>query len=199
MQATQPTPAARPGRAIKPENDYDRREIFYHIKGNPDCSLQDLMECGFDANASTHLSVLYFNGKITRKSKRVTRPHKNGGWSERDVFVYTSAVSEYDDIPAVIPNVGAKKKRITNRPSKKNVDAAQQAHGIAALPTEIKPSQGILRSERTPHPLMQTVTVSPTPETASPIPANITAEYVIKHISLSEAVKLHAELKKMLG
>lgn len=185
---TTPTPR---GRAPKPENEYDRREIFYHIKGNPDCSLQDLMECGFDANASTHLSVLYFNGKITRKPKRVIRPHKSGGMSERDVFVYTTAVSEYEDIPAVVPNIGAKKKRITNRPSKKQHVAAQPAQGIAALPTkmvEVKTKEQEQREY-----------IAMIDAKAKPPRIALTASYVIDNISLSEAVLLHAELKKMLG
>ena len=197
MQSTQTTPAPR-GRVATPENESVRRDLFNHIKGNPESSLQDLVECGYEhGSASTHLSLLYFNGKLSRKAVQVQRPIYGGRIATRDVFVYSAAVNEYDDVPAMLPNKKAKKIRVHKKI--KQGDAAQPAQGIAALPTEIKPSQGILRSERTPHPLMQTVTVSPTPETASPIPANITAEYVIKHISLSEAVKLHAELKKMLG
>jgi len=171
-----------------PENESARRELFYHIKGNPESSLQDLMECGFDANASTHLSVLYFNGKITRKPKRVTRPHKNGGWSERDVFVYTTAISEYEDIPSVIPNLAAKKKRVHKKVQPQA--AAPQAHGIAALPVEKTKEE----SERIGRP----VYVSPQPEPIKPKDV-LTAAYVIDNISLSEAVLLHAELKKMLG
>jgi hypothetical protein len=193
-QQAQPT-QIKLGRAPKPENESERREIFYFIKGNPDCSLQDLTDCGFDHGAtSTHLSTMYFNGKITRKTARVTRPHKHGGLSERDVFIYTAAVSEYEDIPAVVPNKQAKKIIV-----RKKKAAAQQAHGIAALPTEIKPSQGILRDKTPEESARIGRPTYVTPQTASPIPANITAEYVIKHISLSEAVKLHAELKKMLG
>jgi len=180
------TPTPR-GRAPKPENESDRREIFYFIKGNPDCSLQDLTDCGFDhGTTSTHLSTMYFNGKITRKTARVTRPHKHGGLSERDVFVYTTAVSEYEDIPAVVPNKQAKKIII-----RKRQHAAQPAQGIAALPTkmvEVKTKEQEQREY-----------IAMVDAQAKPIPANITAEYVIKHISLSEAVKLHAELKKMLG
>ncbi len=186
MQVTTPAPR---GRTPKPENEIDRREIFYFIKGNPECSLQDLMECGFEASASTHLSTLYFNGKITRKPKRVIRPHKHGGLSERDVFVYTTAVSEYEDIPSVVPNLAAKKKRVTHRLSKKQ--AAPQAHGIAALPVEKTKEE----SERIGRP----VYVSPQPEPIKPPRIALTAAYVIDNISLSEAVLLHAELKKMLG
>ena len=200
MQAVQ-TPAPR-GRAPKPENEFDRREIFYFIKGNPECSLQDLMECGFDAVASTHLSTLYFNGKITRKPKRVTRPHKNGGSSERDVFVYTTAVSEYEDIPSVVPNLAAKKKRVTHRLSKKQ--AAQPAQGIAALPVEKtkEESERIGRPvhNRIPRPPMETFIPHPELlEAIKPPRIALTASYVIDNISLSEAVLLHAELKKMLG
>jgi hypothetical protein len=186
--ATQITPTPR-GRAVKPENDNARREVFYFIKGNPNCSLQDLMECGFDMSASTHLSVLYFNGKITRTTARVSRPHRGNGTCERDVFVYTTAVSEYDDIPTVVPNLAAKKKRVHKKI--RQGGAAQPAQGIAALPTkmvEVKTKEQEQREY-----------IAMVDAQAKPIPANITAEYVIKHISLSEAVKLHAELKKMLG
>ena len=186
------------GRSPKPENETDRQEIFYFIKGNPDCSLQDLMDSGFDRNASTHLSTLYFGGKITRKAQQVQRPIYGGRIATRDVFVYAVAVNEYNDVPAVLPNKKAMKVRVHKKV--KPSDAAPQTQGIAALPTdkaEIKPSQGIMRVTRIPRPPMETLIA--TPETASPIPANITAEYVIKYISLSEAVKLHAELKKMLG
>jgi len=189
------------GAPTKPENEIARREIFYHIKGNPGCSLHDLMECGFDANASTHLSILYFNGKITRTTARVSRPHRGNGTCERDVFVYTTAVAEYDDIPTVVPNMAAKKKRVHKKI--RQGGAAQPAQGIAALPTdtaEIKPAQGILRSGRIPRPPMQTFV--PHPELAElikPPRISLTASYVIDNISLSEAVLLHAELKKMLG
>ena len=180
MQTT-PTPRGAP---TKPENETARREIFYHIKGNPNSSLQDLADCGFDStSASTHLSILYFNGKLARKAQQVQRPIHSGRIATRDVFVYSAAVA------AMLPNKKAKKIRVHKKI--KQGGAAQPAQGIAALPTEqqeIKPSQGIMR-----------IVPTPQPETASPIPANITAEYVIKHISLSEAVKLHAELKKMLG
>ncbi len=194
MQST-PTPR---GRVATPENDSVRRDLFNHIKGNPESSLQDLVECGYDhGSASTHLSLLYFNGKLSRKAVQVQRPIYGGRIATRDVFVYSAAVNEYDDVPAMLPNKKAKKVRVHKKI--KQGDAAQQAHGIAALPTEIKPSQGILR-DKTPEESARIgrPTYVP-PETASPIPANITAEYVIKHISLSEAVKLHAELKKMLG
>ena len=181
------------GAPTKPENDTARREVFYHIKGNPECSLQDLMDCGFDANVSTHLSILYFNGKLSRTVKNVTRPHRGGGLSERGVYVYSTAIAEYGDIPAVVPNKKAKKIRV----HKKVQPAAQPAHGIAALPREKTPEE----SARIPRPPMETFIVqqTPQPEQAKPPRIALTASYVIDNISLSEAVLLHAELKKMLG
>jgi hypothetical protein len=195
MQNTQTTQQGRPP---KQENETDRQEIFYFIKGNPNCSLQDLMDSGFDRNASTHLSTLYFGGKITRKAQQVQRPIYGGRIATRDVFVYAVAVKEYGDVPAVLPNKKAMKIRV----HKKVKPAAPQAQGIAALPTEqveIKPSQGILRSQRIPRPPMETFI--PQHELAEAIKPKdvLTAAYVFENISLSEAVKLHAELKKMLG
>lgn len=181
MQVTTPAPR---GRTPKPENESDRREIFYFIKGNPECSLQDLMDSGFDRNASTHLSNLYFNGKITRKAQQVQRPIYGGRIATRDVFVYTTAVATYEDTPEVVPNKKAKKIILRKK------QAAQPAQGIAALPVEKTKEE----SERIGRP-----TYVPRPEPIKPIPANITAAYVIDNISLSEAVLLHAELKKMLG
>jgi hypothetical protein len=180
------------GRPPKQENENDRREIFYFIKGNPDCSVQDLLDSGFDNNASTQLSQLYFKGKITRKAVLVKRPHVYAGTCERNVFVYSAAVNEYEDIPAVLPNKKAMKVRVHNKV--KPVDAAPQAQGIAALPTEVK-------HERIPRPPMETFIVqqTPRPEVVKPPRIALTASYVIDNISLSEAVLLHAELKKMLG
>ena len=189
MQTTQTTTVLR-GRTPKPENESDRQEIFYFIKCNPDCSLQDLMDNGFDKNASTHLSMLYFNGKITRKAKQVQRPIHSGRIATRDVFVYTTAVENYQDVPAMLPNKKAKKIIIRKRQS-----AAQAEQGIAALPTEIKHE----RVTRIPRPPMETLLATPVPETAPTFDKSLTTEYVMQNISLSEAVKLHAELKKMLG
>lgn len=192
MQST-PTPR---GRVATPENDSVRRDLFNHIKGNPESSLQDLVECGYDhGSASTHLSLLYFNGKLSRKAVQVQRPIYGGRIATRDVFVYSVAVNEYDDVPAMLPNKKAKKVRVHKKI--KQGDAAQPAQGIAALPTEIKPSQGIMRSERIPRPPMETF-IAPQPEVVKPKDV-LTAAYVIDNISLSEAVLLHAELKKMLG
>jgi hypothetical protein len=184
MQAAQTKIVLR-GRTPKPENESDRREIFYFIKCNPDCSLQDLMDNGFDKNASTHLSNLYFNGKITRKAKQVQRPIHSGRIATRDVFVYAVAIANYQDVPAVVPNKQAKKIII-----RKRQPAAQPAQGIAALPTEVKHT-------RIPRPPMETFIAKP--ETAPTFDKSLTTEYVMQNISLSEAVKLHAELKKMLG
>jgi hypothetical protein len=199
--ATQITPTPR-GRVATPENESVRRDLFNHIKGNPESSLQDLVECGYEhGSASTHLSLLYFNGKLSRKAVQVQRPIYGGRIATRDVFVYSAAVNEYDDVPAMLPNKKAKKIRVHKKI--KQGDAAQPAQGIAALPTdtaEIKPAQGILRSERIPRPPMQTFV--PHPELAElikPPRIALTASYVIDNISLSEAVLLHAELKKMLG
>ena len=187
MQTT-PTPR---GRSATPENESARRELFYHIKGNPNSSLQDLADCGFDHGiTSTHLSTLYFNGKLLRKPVKVQRRIHGGALSMRDVFVYSAGVSEYEDIPAVVPNKKAKKIRVHKKV--KPVDAAPQAHGIAALPTEVK-------HERIPRPPMETLLATPQPEPTKPPRIALTASYVIDNISLSEAVLLHAELKKMLG
>jgi hypothetical protein len=139
------------------------------------------------------LSLLYFNGKLSRKTVQVQRPIYGGRVATRDVFVYSAAVNEYDDVPAMLPNKKAKKVRV----HKKVQPAAQPAQGIAALPTEIKPSQGILRNQRIPRPPMETFIAKP--ETAPTFDKSLTTEYVMQNISLSEAVKLHAELKKMLG
>lgn len=193
MQAVQ-TPAPR-GQRPTPENESARRELFYHIKGNPESSLQDLADCGFDhGTTSTHLSTLYFNGKLLRKQVKAQRRIHGGVLTMRDVFVYSVGVPEYEDIPAVVPNKKAKKIRIHKKVQPQA--AAPQAHGIAALPMEKakEESERIGRPTYVPRPEFV-----PQRETAKPIPANITAEYVIEHISLSEAVKLHAELKKMLG
>jgi hypothetical protein len=181
MQNTQ---TAQRGAPTKPENETARRELFYHIKGNPGCSLHDLMECGFDASASTHLSILYFNGKITRTTARVSRPHRGNGTCERDVFVYTTAV---------LPNLAAKKKRVHKKI--RQGAAAQPAQGIAALPTEPKHE----RVTRTPRPPMETFIPQHKLAEALKPKDVLTAAYVFENISLSEAVKLHAELKKMLG
>jgi hypothetical protein len=183
------------GRSPKPENETDRQEIFYFIKGNPDCSLQDLMDSGFDRNASTHLSTLYFGGKITRKAQQVQRPIYGGRIATRDVFVYAVAVNEYNDVPAVLPNKKAMKVRVHKKV--KPSDAAQPAHGIAALPREKTPEESarigrILRTDLIDRP-------TPQPEAVKPPRIALTASYVIDNISLSEAVLLHAELKKMLG
>jgi hypothetical protein len=193
MQSTQTTPAPR-GRVATPENESVRRDLFNHIKGNPESSLQDLVECGYEhGSASTHLSLLYFNGKLSRKAVQVQRPIYGGRIATRDVFVYSAAVNEYDDVPAMLPNKKAKKIRVHKKI--KQGDAAQPAQGIAALPTEIKHE----RVTRIPRPPMETLLATPVPETAPTFDKSLTTEYVMKNISLSEAVKLHAELKKMLG
>jgi hypothetical protein len=195
----QDTPA-KSGAPLKPENESARRELFYHIKGNPESSLQDLTDCNFDSgSASTHLSIMYFNGKLSRKAVQVQRPIYGGRIATRDVFVYSTAVAEYDDVPAMLPNKKAKK--VVHRKIKP-VEAAPQAQGIAALPTEVKQE----RVTRIPRPPMETLIGQPTPrpefvpqpEVVKP-KGVLTAAYVIDNISLSEAVLLHAELKKMLG
>lgn len=190
------TPNPR-GRTPKPENESDRREIFYFIKGNPDCSLQDLMDSGFDRNASTHLSNLYFSGKITRKAQQVQRPIYGGRIATRDVFVYATAVAKYEDTPEVVPNKKAKKIILRKK------QAAQPAQGIAALPVEKtkEESERIGRPTHTriPRPPMETFIPHPELLEAIKPKAVLTAAYVIDNISLSEAVLLHAELKKMLG
>lgn len=186
MQAT----PAKSGAPLKPENESARRDLFYHIKGNPESSLQDLTDCGFDSgSASTHLSIMYFNGKLSRKAQRVQRPIYGGRIATRDVFVYSTVVAEYDDVPTMLPNKKAKKIRIHKKVQPQA--AAPQAHGIAALPVEKTKEE----SERIGRP----VYVSPQPEPIKPPRIALTAAYVIDNISLSEAVLLHAELKKMLG
>jgi hypothetical protein len=195
MQNTQTTPAPR-GRVATPENESVRRDLFNHIKGNPESSLQDLVECGYEhGSASTHLSLLYFNGKLSRKAVQVQRPIYGGRIATRDVFVYSAAVNEYDDVPAMLPNKKAKKVRVHKKV--KPSDAAQPAHGIAALPREKTPEESarigrILRTDLIDRP-------TPQPEAVKPPRIALTASYVIDNISLSEAVLLHAELKKMLG
>jgi hypothetical protein len=197
MQVTHNPRGQRP----TPENESARRELFYHIKGNPESSLQDLADCGFDhGTTSTHLSTLYFNGKLLRKQIKAQRRIHGGVLTMRDVFVYSVGVPEYDDIPAVVPNKKAKKIRIHKKG--KHVDAAPQAHGIAALPVEKtkEESERIGRPTHTriPRPPMETF-IAPQPEAVKPPRIALTASYVIDNISLSEAVLLHAELKKMLG
>lgn len=180
--------------------------IFAYIKDYPNCAMRDLKNAGFaEGTTASTIHRLYMAGKVTRTVHKEIRESGNGPVL-RNVYRYCVAVENFSDQAAVVPNPLTARKKPQAPKKIKQGGAAQPAQGIAALPTEIKPSQGILRDKtpeesarigRTLRPAMETFIAKP--ETASPIPANITAEYVIKNISLSEAVKLHAELKKMLG
>jgi hypothetical protein len=169
------------------------RNIFAYIKDYPSCSISDLKNAGFiEGTTASAIHRLYMAGKITRTTHKETRDSGHGPVL-RNVYRYSVAVDNFSDQAAVVPNPLTTKKKIVLR---KKHPAAQPVQGIAALPTEKTPEESA-RIGRTLRPAMETFIAKP--ETANPIPANITAEYVIKHISLSEAVKLHAELKKMLG
>ena len=104
----------------------------------------------------------------------------------RNVYRYTTAVENVYDKAATVPNLQPMKRKI-----KLVKRAAQPAQGIAALPVEKTKEE----SERIGRP----VRYEAIPENIKPPRIALTAAYVIDNISLSEAVVLHAELKKMLG
>lgn len=169
------------------------RNIFAYIKDYPNCSISDLKNAGFiEGTTASAIHRLYMAGKVTRTVHKEIRDAGHGPVL-RNVYRYSVAVDNYADQAAVVPNPLTVKKKIILRKKQ----AAPQAHGIAALPVEKTKEE----SERIGRPMQPTPRPEfvPQRETAKPIAANITAEYVIEHISLSEAVKLHAELKKMLG
>jgi hypothetical protein len=161
------------------------RSIFEFISTHPDCAISDLKAAGFiEGTTASAIHRLYMAGKVTRTVHKEIRDSGHGPVL-RNVYRYTTAVKQYHEQAALVPNPLTTKKKIVLR---KKQPAAQPEQGIAALPTEIKPSQGIMRS-----------VVTPQPETAPTFDKSLTTEYVMQNISLSEAVKLHAELKKMLG
>lgn len=163
------------------------RSIFAFIKTHPDCAISDLKSAGFaEGTTASAIHRLYVAGKVTRTVHKEVRDAGHGPIL-RNVYRYRTAVNEFHDRASVVPNPLTTKKIVLH----KKKQAAQPAQGIAALPTkmvEVKTKEQEQREY-----------IAMVDAQAKPIPANITAEYVIKHISLSEAVVLHAELKKMLG
>lgn len=163
------------------------RSVFEHIKANPHSAVNDIVDTGLPQNSvSSAINRLYMSGRVVRTTHLEQR-NSGHGPVMRNVYRYTATVEHVYDKAATIPNPQAPKKKIVLRKKQ----AAQPAQGIAALPRDKTPEE----IERIGRP----VRYEAIPESIKPIPANITAEYVIEHISLSEAVKLHAELKKMLG
>jgi len=163
------------------------RAVFEFIKANPNSAVADIVASGIPQNTtSSAINRLYTSGRVLRKTYLEQR-NSGHGPVMRNVYRYTTTVENAYDRAAFVPNPQAPKKIVL----RKKQPAAQPVQGIAALPTEqqeIKPSQGILRIAPTPQ-----------PETASPIPANITAEYVMQHISLAEGKKLYTALHNVFG
>lgn len=163
------------------------RAIFDYIKANPNSATSDLLDAGLSATSvPSAIHRLYLSGRIVRKAYLEQR-NSGQGPVMRNVYRYTAAVENVYDKAPTIPNPQTPKKKIILRKKQ----AAQPAQGIAALPVEKTKEE----SERIGRP----VRYEAIPENSKPPRIALTAAYVIDNISLSEAVLLHAELKKMLG
>lgn len=185
MQTVSTKPNPR-GQRPRPENEFLRRELFNHIKGNPESCVQDLLDCGFDNKTYHFLTELYEKGKLNRGTKRALRPIRGGHISERDVFAYTVAVKEYDDETTHVP-----KRVIKKRKSKLVKRAAQPAQGIAALPVEKTKEE----SERIGRP----VRYEAIPEPIKPVAIPLTADYIMNNINIAEGKKLYSALYNIFG
>ena len=162
------------------------RAVFEFIKANPSSAVNDILDAGFPNNSvSSSIHRLYTSGRIVRTTHLEQR-NSGHGPVMRNVYRYTTAVENVYDKAATVPNLQPMKRKI-----KLVKRAAQPAQGIAALPVEKTKEE----SERIGRP----VRYEAIPENIKPPRIALTAAYVIDNISLSEAVVLHAELKKMLG
>lgn len=162
------------------------RAVFDYIKAHPSCAVNDICASGFQQNTvSSAVNRLYTSGRIVRTAYLEQR-NAGHGPVMRNVFRYTAAVENVYDKAATIPNIQPTKRKI-----KLVKRAAQPAQGIAALPTEIKPSQGILRSE----PIL-----APTPQpTPQPVAIPLTADYIMNNINIAEGKKLYSALYNIFG
>lgn len=177
-----PTPVHHHGDAL--------RSVFEFVKAHPNSSVNEIVAAGVQQNTiSSTINRLYNSGRLLRTSHLEERNSGNGP-VKRNVFRYTTAVENVYDRAPFVPNPQPPKKKIILRKKQ----AAQPAQGIAALPmVEVKTKEQEQReyiASRKLHPeLLEAIKPK----------AVLTAAYVIDNISLSEAVLLHAELKKMLG